>query len=204
MLKKISLIISLFLLYANGFGQVPDATVIIHENMLNAFLNAVGPVSGTNTFNLFGVKGNYTWTLSNARIELGHERARFLADANIKAGPISYSAPAAGDVEVKYDPETNRIRIKVLQAVFEVYTKIFGKKIHIANVDAAEFYRPEFEFSGPRPVQRTVDAKMPDGKIKTLYIHQVAQDLRLEERKIIVTSSFVFADHPTWNAHGEH
>jgi hypothetical protein len=191
----------LFLIYGNGYCQVPDATVIIHQNMLNAFLDAVGPVSGKGDFNLLGAKKDYTWTVSNARIELKRDGARFVADANIKAGPFSYNAPAAGGVEVKYDPESNRIKIKVVNAVFEIYTKIFGKKIHIANVDAAQFYRPEFEFAGPRPVQSSVEVKLPDGRVKTLYIEQVSQELRIQEQEIVVTSQLAFSDRPPHERH---
>ena len=197
MLRRIFFVMfGMFLMYGNGYSQVPDATVIIHQNMLNAFLDAVGPVSGKGNFNFIGARGEYTWTVSNARIELRHDGARFVADANIKAGPFSYSAPAAGGVEVKYDPESNRIKIKVVNAVFAIYTKIFGRKIHIANVDAAQYYRPEFEFAGPKPVQSTVDVKLPDGRVKTLYIEQVSQDLRMHEHEIVVTPQLAFSDRP--------
>jgi hypothetical protein len=183
-------------LWGNSYGQAPDATVIIHQNMLNAFLDAVGPVSGTKDFNFLSVKGKYTWTLRNARIELLPDHARFLADANIKAGPVSYSSPAVGNVEVRYDPRENRIKIRVEHAVFEVYTKIFGRKIHIANVDAAEFYHPRFEFAGPRPVDTSVRVKLPDDREKILYIIPVSQEMRIEDRAIVVTSHMVFSDRP--------
>ena len=196
MFRKVSVFLSLFLLWGNGYGQAPDATVIIHQNMLNAFLDAVGPVSGTKDFNFLSVKGKYTWTLSNARIELLPGHAKFLADANIKAGPVSYSSPAVGNVGVRYDPRENRIKISIEHAVFEVYTKIFGRKIHIANVDAAEFYHPRFEFSGPRPVDTSVRVRLPDDREKMLYIIPVSQEMRIEDRAIVVTSHMVFSDRP--------
>lgn len=103
---------------------------------------------------------------------------------------------------MKYFPETNRIKVRVVQAIFEVYTKILGKKIHIANVDAARFYRPEFEFVGPRPVQPSVLVYLPDGSTKTIYIVPVSQNLRLEPRQIVVTSRLVFSDQPPQAGHG--
>ena len=196
MFRKVSVFLSLFLLWGNSYGQSPDATVIIHQNMLNAFLDAVGPVSGTKDFNFLSVKGKYTWTLSNARIELLPGHARFLADANIKAGPVSYNSPAVGNVEVTYDPRENRIKIRVEHAVFAVYTKILGRKIHIANIDAAEFYHPRFEFAGPRPVDTSVRVKLPDDREKILYIIPVSQGMRIEDRAIVVTSHMVFSDRP--------
>jgi len=88
MLRKIIFVFSFLLICSNAFAQAPDATVIIHENMLNAFLDAVGPVSGTNHFNMLGIKGDYRWTLSNARIEVKRDHATFTADANIRVGPF--------------------------------------------------------------------------------------------------------------------
>lgn len=196
MFRKSLFVITLFLVYGRSFAQVPDATVILHENMLNGFLNAIGPLSGKNQFNVLGAKGDYTWTLTNARIEIGQDQARFIADASVKAGLFSYSTPAVGDVEVKYDPKTNRIKMKVLKAIFEVYTRIFGKKIHITNIDAATFYRPEFEFAGPQPVQPSVNITLPDGSTKTVYITPVSQDLKLVKSEIVVTSRLVFSDQP--------
>ena len=61
-------------------------------------------------------------------------------------------------------------RSKFKQATFEVYIKIFGKKIHITNVDAARYDKPEFEFSGPQPIQASVDVALPDGSKKTIFI----------------------------------
>lgn len=179
-----------------GNAQPSDASVVVHQSTLNKFLNAVGPISGTEQFKVLGIKGNYTWTLRNARIELKHNQAQFIADANVKVGPLSYGSVAAGDVEVKYHPETNRISMKVLQAEFEVYTKIFGRKIHITNVDAAKFYRPQFEFAGPQPVEPQVDVALPGGAKKTIYIAPVSQDLHLEQDQIVVTSQLLFSDHP--------
>jgi len=193
MFKKMLIIFIFFLFYQNVFSQAPDAVVIVRQSTLNGFLNAVGPISGKDRYNVLGIKGDYTWTLTNARIELMPEKARFIADANIKAGSFSYSSVANGDVEVKYHQETNRISVKVMKAEFEVYTKIFGKKIHITNVDAAWFYKPEFEFAGPEPIQPSVNVNLPDSTSKTIYIKPISQNLKLEQEQIVVTSRLVFS-----------
>ncbi len=199
MIRRLFSMFFLILAWQNVFGQAPDATVILHQRMLNSFLEAIGPVSGTKEFNLLGARGRYTWTLSNARIELLPGHARFIADANIKAGPVSYSSPATGNVQVRYDPRDNRIKIRVEHAVFEVYTKVFGKKIHIADIDAAEFYHPRFEFAGPRPVESTIRVKLPDDSEKILYVYPVSEDMRIEERQIVVTSQLEFSERPMMN-----
>jgi hypothetical protein len=182
-------------------AQPSDATVVIHQNTLNGFFNAIGPISGKDKYNVLGTHGDYIWTLRNPRIELRPNQARFIADADIRIGPLSYGSVASGNVEVLFHPESNRISVKVLQATFEVYIKIFGKKIHVTNIDAARYYKPEFEFSGPQPIQASVDVALPDGSKKTIFIKPVTQNLAIEQERIVVTSNLAFADHPISEEH---
>jgi hypothetical protein len=195
---KMNLFVCIVSLYCStiSFAQPSDASVVIHQNTLNGFFNAIGPVSGKAQYNVLGKRGDYDWTLRNARIELRPNQARFIADANIHIWPLSYNSEASGNVEVLYHPESNRISVKILQATFEVYFKIFGKKIHITDIDVARYYKPEFEFSGPQPIQASVDVALPDGSKKTIFIKPVTQNLRIEQDQIVVTSKLAFADHP--------
>jgi hypothetical protein len=177
-------------------SQPSDADVVVHQSTLNGFLSAIGPISGKDQYNVLGKQGEYTWTLRNARIELHPNKAQFIADADIHIGPFSYSSGAVGGVDVRYHPESNRISVKVMQATFEVYIKIFGKKFHITDIDAARFYKPEFEFAGPQPIQASVEVTLPDGGKKTVFIKPAAQDLSIEQDRIVVSSRLIFADHP--------
>ena len=179
-----------------SLSQVPDASVIVHQNTLNGFLNAAGPMSGTAKYNVLGSKGDYTWTVKNARIQLKPNQAQFSADASVKVGPFNYGSVATGDVEIKYNPSSNRISVKVLKASFEVYTKIFGKKIHIADVDISPYYNPEFEFAGPQPVQPSVTVNLPNGTVKTIYISMTGQTMTLQQDQIVVASNLKFSDQP--------
>ncbi|HTR82477.1 MAG TPA: hypothetical protein VMM58_12675 [Bacteroidota bacterium] len=187
---------SFFLLVQTSLAQGPDAVVIVRGTTLNGFLTAVGPVSGKAPYNVLGMKGEYTWTVQNARIALAPNQAHFIADASVKVGPFSYGSVANGDVEIQYHQPTNRISVKVLTATFEVYTKIFGKKIHLGDVDVSKFYRPEFEFAGPQPVQPNVLVTLPGDQSKTVYITPVGQNLKIEQDQIVVTSNLVFSDRP--------
>lgn len=191
------LIFNLFMLVQLSNAQSPDAIVIVRQSTLNGFLDAVGPVSGKAPYNVLGLKGDYTWTVKNARINLKPNAADFTADASVKVGPFEYGSVANGDVEIKYHQESNRISVKVLKASFEVYTKFFGKKIHLGDVDISKFYRPEFEFAGPQPVQPSVLVSLPGDQSKTVYITPFNQNLRVEQDQIVVTSNLKFSDQPT-------
>jgi hypothetical protein len=190
------LILLLLTLSFVSHAQPPDAIVIVRQSTLNGFLTAVGPVNGTAPYDVLGIKGEYTWEVKNAHIDLKPNSAAFSADASVKVGFFSYGSIANGEVEIKYHQETNRISVKVLKASFEVYTKIFGKKIHLGDVDISKFYRPEFEFAGPQPVQPSVLVNLPGDKSKTVYITPYNQNLRVEQEQIVVTSSLQFSDQP--------
>jgi hypothetical protein len=170
-----------------------DVSVVINERALNRFIAVVGPVSGKDSFNVSGVKGDYNWKVKNPRIEIEQGRALFVADATVKIGPMSYDSPAKGTVDVNYDAEENRISVKVRKATFEVYTKLFGKKITIENVDISRYYRPEFQFAGPQPIEGSIPVELADGTKKTMYIGTKDRTLRLEGGKITVTSNLVFS-----------
>jgi hypothetical protein len=204
MRTSLFILTALFCFSAASPAQPSDAAVIIHQNTLNGFFTAIGPISGKDQYNVFGTRGDYIWTLRNARIELHPNQARFIADADIRIGPLSYGSVASGNVEVLFHPESNRISVKVLQATFEVYIKIFGKKIHITDIDAARYYKPEFEFSGPQPIQASVDVALPNGSKKTIFIKPVDQNLAIEQERIVVSSKLAFADHPMPEEHEHH
>jgi len=197
-ISSISLIVILtlsFNLHAQTAPE-PDATVIVHQNTLNSFMKAVGPISGEKDFSVAGAKGKYHWTVKDAIITIAPGAARLTANAKVKVGPFDYDSGVKGEVAVKYNQEANLISVKVQKAEFEVYTKLLGKKIHIADVDISQFYRPEFEFAGPQPVQSQISVALPDGSTKIVYIKTVDHKMELRTEKIVVTSTVVFGNTP--------
>lgn len=81
-----SLILLIFIFVHSSNAQGPDAVVIVRQSTLNGFLNAVGPVSGKAPYSVLGLKGEYTWTVKNARIDLKPNAADFAADASVNVG----------------------------------------------------------------------------------------------------------------------
>lgn len=171
----------------------PDAAVIIHENTLNNFLRAMGKISGKAPFEVLFIKGEYDWSLQNARIDISPNNAKFSADANVSIGNIfSYSSIAEGNVDVWYDNVANKIHVKIREAIFEVYFKMMGNKVHITNIDAAKYYKPEFEFAGPQPMQTEINITLPDFSNKKINVKITGQNLLIEKDQIKVTSSLRF------------
>ena len=168
-----------------------DAVVMIHQSTLNKFLEAIGAITGGGSFN--NGMSSYTWTVKNPAIEISKDAAKFTADAQIKAGVLSYGTTAKGDVDVAYDSLKNIISVKIRKASFEVAIDLFGNKIHITDVDISAFYRPQFEFPGPQPLQSHFDVALPDKTKKPLEIKTVVKKIALEPGRIVVGSNFVFS-----------
>lgn len=194
-MKAITVISLLFFFAFSPLMAEMDAKVVISENVLNQFMNAVGPISRTEKFSVSKINGQYTWTVKNPKVTITTDKVRFQADAGIKVISFNYDTTAVGDVEVKYDAAANKISVKVLKAAVQIYINLFGKKINITEVDISKFYRMQFEFSGPKPLQSSVDVTLPDGKVRTVTVTSTAQ-MALENGQIVVGTDLEFNGKP--------
>ena len=88
MLTSLLILTTFLSVQAGGPGQPSDATVVIHQNTLNSFFSAIGPIAAKIDIMSLGMHGDYIWTLRNARVELRPNQARFIADADIHVGPL--------------------------------------------------------------------------------------------------------------------
>ncbi len=190
--------LTLTLLLMTATGAVwpeMNAKVAIGESVLNEFFRAVGPISRTESFKVSAVSGTYTWSVKDPKITITPDKVRFQADAGITVLSFKYDTTAYGDVEVKYDPAANKISVKILKAAIQIYLNLFGKRINITEVDISRFYRMQFEFAGPKPLQSSVDITMPDGKIRTVTVTSTAQ-MALEQGQIVVGTELRFQGKP--------
>jgi hypothetical protein len=192
MVRTFFIVISFLFIALSSVWADMDAKVVLSENALNGFLNAIGPISRTENFKLSSISGQYTWTVKNPKVTITTDKVRFQADAAIAVNVFKYDSTAYGDVEVKYDPVSNRISVKILKAAIQIYVSLFGKKINITEVDISKFYKMQFEFAGPKPLQASVDVTMPDGKVRVVSVTSSAQ-MALENGQIVVGTALDFA-----------
>lgn len=189
------LLILFIFLNALSFGtyQEPDASIVISQETLNKFLLAIGEVKSSGSFNISGVKGDYTWIVKNPKIIISKDKARFQAEVSVslKLPPLSYSTPAYGDVSIKYNPDDNKIYVKVEKVAFEISFNILGRKITVGEVDISKFYQISFTFPGPKPFEAISEVNMPDGGKKKIRIESIPI-LSLDDRRIIVGSTINF------------
>ncbi len=186
-MRFLSVIITLIVFSAN-VANAQDAQVALHESTFNKFLKAVGQISGSGKFKKAFIKTSYTWKIRNARIDLEPNNATFYADADIKAKGIKFTEKVTGSVDVSYNPTSNVISVKVREAKFDVM--IFGVKV--ATIDLAKYYRPKFDFAGPKPLQNTVMVDLPDGTKGRIDIVTTSQNFKILKDKIVVVSFLEF------------
>src|SRR5205814_4051098 len=85
-----------------------------------------------------------------------------------EAGFLSYRDEVTGDADVWYDKDSNLIKIQIKHGLFEIYTHVFGAKMHIKDIDLAEYYTAPLIFEGPMTLGTSMDFTMPDNSKKTI------------------------------------
>lgn len=173
-----------------------DLEMVLHERTVNSFLNVIGNITGQSEYEVLKIKGDYTWSIINPHIELKPDKSHFVTDVNVKAGSLSYTTEVRGDVKIWYDSYSNNINIKVEKAVFGIYTKLFGKKFHIKDVDLANYLTDAFSFEGPLTMKTDVSVTMPDGTKKKVYTWPSQCALSVINKGIMVTCQLKFSETP--------
>jgi hypothetical protein len=185
-----------------GNAQKTNATVIndfvvtIHEETVNKILAAVGDISGTNDYEVMLIKGKYHWTIKNPKIAIRPDSSNFFCDAIVKCGPFDYKTPVVGDVKISYDPVKNLIYIKITRAIFELYTMVFNKKIHIKDIHLEDYFKEPFTFEGPQTLQTDMDFSMPDSAVKKVYIKPTDCKMDVKWKEICTSCEMAASDKP--------
>lgn len=175
---------------------INDFVVTIHEETVNKILAAVGDISGTNDYEVMLIKGKYHWTIKNPKISIRPDSSNFFCDAIVKCGPFDYKTPVVGDVKISYDPVKNLIYIKITRAIFELYTMVFNKKIHIKDIHLEEYFKDPFTFEGPQTMQTDMDFSMPDSTIKKIYIKPTDCRMDVKWKEICTSCEMAASDKP--------
>ena len=186
----ISIILSSVTIKAETVNQ--HVSVSINELMLNAFFESIGDVKGKGSTKVIGRKVKYTWKVKDPIVDIEPGTAIFKANVDIKSGKIKTSKKAKGKLNIKYIKEKNIIRIVAEEIKVSLSIKLFGKKVKLGTLDLSKFYKPSFEFSGPMPIQNSIEIDKPDGTKHVINISTENEKLILEKNKISVYSNLTF------------
>ena len=193
-MKQLIVFIFLFLsISVVGFTQSNNSiTFEIHESMINKVLKVIGPVSGENDYETFLMKGTYKWTVMNPQIKLTDKKALFVADLKVEIGSIQYTDKIEGDFSVNYNQQTNKIELKLTNAIYEVYTKVLGQKIVLKTINLADYYKDTFLFDGPMEYQSVMPFTMPDKSIKKIAAKVKKCSIQVVPSKIVMAAELDF------------
>ncbi len=164
--------------------EINDFSVSLHEETINKVLNAVGEIKGTNDYEVLMISGKYDWLIKNSKIDIRPDSSDFVCDALVKISMFEYKTKVIGNVKISYDNDKNLIYIKISKAVFEIYTMLFGKKVHIKDIHLEDYFKEPFAFEGPRTMAKGMEFIMPDSTIKKIYLVPTECKMELKWKEI--------------------
>lgn len=167
-----------------SLSQPNDFAVSLHEEAINKVLVALGDIRGTNNYEVMLINGTYTWTIRNPKINIRPDSSFFTCDALVNVSLFSYSSKVVGEVKINYDNDRNLIYVKISRAVFELYTMIFGKKVHIRDIHLEEYFKEPFAFEGPRTITTEMEFPMPDSSKRKILIQPTECRMELKWKEI--------------------
>lgn len=171
-----------------------DLKIILHEEMINKSLAALGNITGKEPYKVLFVQDTFQWTLINPKIFLHPGKAEFTTDVNVTAGPFSYSTPCTGDVLISYNRDSNLIYVQITKAVVGIYTKLFGTKYHIKDIDLADQFTEPFKFEGPSATSSEMPVELPDGSTKILVMTTTSCDIIIMEDQVMIPCEVEFKE----------
>jgi hypothetical protein len=173
-----------------------DFTCVLHEETLNKVFCALGEITGTNDYSIMLISGKYHWTVINPRINLKPDSSDFTCDAKVDVGPFSYKTQVKGQVKIWYDSPKNQINVQITTAIFELYTKVLGQKVHIKDIELAEYFKDPFQFEGPKTMGTEFEFMTPDSVLKKIYIQPNDCVMEVLWKEIATRCEVVVSDKP--------
>lgn len=202
-MKKLLLILLVCGLRLSAQKTPNDFTVVIHEETINKILKAIDSVNGSKEYEVMFIKGKYHYTAKNFKMKIRPDSSQFSCDVKVDAGPFSYRTTVPGDIKISYNKVTNQVQIKVVRAIFELYTSVLGKKIHIKDIDLAENFKDPFCFEGPQTMNTDFEYSTPDGKVKKVYVQPTDCELKIKWQEIEARFEIEACDVPFVTLKGE-
>ena len=193
-------LIFLFLIHFSAIlvGQNPnDFAFVLSERAVNKVFTAIGEINGKSEYEVLGIiKGHYNWKILNPKISFKPDSSDFTCEAKVEVGPFSYKSEVLGHVKIGYDDKKNVISIKITDAVFELYTMVLKKKIHIKDIHLEDYFKDPFLFEGPKSIATDMTFTMPDSTVKQIYIQPTVCVMKVVKQAIKTMCDIAAQDKP--------
>lgn len=192
--------ILLFLILCNSILKsqgLNDFAFVLSERAVNKVFAAIGEINGKSQYEVLGiVEGQYKWKVLNPRINFRPDSSYFTCDAKVEVGPFGYKSQVIGHVKIDYDNKQNLISIKIVDAVFELYTVILKKKIHIKDIHLEDYFKDPFLFEGPKSFATDMKFTMPDSTVKQIYVQPTDCLMKVVKQAIKTSCDIAAQDKP--------
>lgn len=174
-----------------------DFAFVLSERAVNKVFTAIGEINGKSEYEVLGIiKGHYNWKVINPKINFKPDSSDFTCDAKVEVGPFGYKSQVLGRVKITYDNKSNLISIKITSAVFELYTMVLGKKIHIKDIHLEDYFKDPFVFEGPRSFATDMSFTMPDSTLKQVYVQPTQCVMKVSKQIIKISCDIEAQDKP--------
>ena len=128
--------------------------LFVHEDIINQFLFSFGEINGNDNIGPF----EYTWNVSNLRIDISPEKSEFKADINLKSGTFKRKDLIIGDVLINYEKKQNVILVKIKDVIIDIdlsnVISLLPKEAVLVHIDLSEYFK--------RPPKKGADETLPE------------------------------------------
>lgn len=174
--------------------ELNDFVCSLHEESINKVLIAIGDIKGSSDYEVMFITGKYYWTIKDAKINIRPDSSSFTCHALVNVGPFDYKTQVVGDVKITYNNDSNIISIRISRAIFELYTMVLGKKIHIKDIHLEDHFKDPFQFEGPKTIATEMEFTMPDSTKKKIYLVPTDCKMQLKFKEICTSCEIAAAE----------
>jgi len=164
--------------------------LFVHEDIINQFLFSFGNIKGNDNIGPF----EYTWNVSNLRIDISPEKSEFKADIHLKSGTFERKDLIIGDVLINYEKEQNLILVKIQNVIIDIdlsnVISLLPKEAVLVHIDLSEYFIEPFEIEGPQPKTASYKIDISNDLRKDIEINIKDSKLYLVENGIKIFSIY--------------
>ena len=164
--------------------------LFVHEDIINQFLFSFGEINGNDNIGLF----EYSWNVSNLRIDISPEKSDFKADIYLKSGNFERKDLIVGDVLINYEKEQNLILVKIQDVIIDIdlsdVINLLPKEAVLVHIDLSEYFVEPFEIEGPQPKTASYKIDLSNDLRKNIEINIKDSKLYLVENGIKIFSVY--------------
>ena len=164
--------------------------LFVHEDIINQFLFSFGNINGNDNIGPF----EYSWNVSNLRIDISPEKSDFKADVYLKSGNFERKDLIVGDVLINYEKEQNLILVKIQDVIIDIdlsdVINLLPKEAVLVHIDLSEYFIEPFEIEGPQPKTASYKIDLSDDLHKNIEINIKDSKLYLVEDGIKIFSVY--------------